>query len=67
MMIDCEVLMYFDQISNRSCLSVSFHKMGISLRAERRRREARREKLTHENCTLWTIHLGPAGRRPAWA
>ena len=37
------------------------------LRAERRRREARREKFTHENCTLPTIHLGPAGRRPAWA
>ena len=26
-----------------------------------------REKLTHENCSLPTIHLGPAGRRPAWA
>ena len=25
------------------------------------------EKLTHENCTLPTIHLGPAGPRPAWA
>ena len=25
------------------------------------------EKFTHENCTLPTIHLGPAGRRPAWA
>merc|ERR1712222_159434 len=36
-----------------------------SLRAERRRREARREKCTHENCTPPTIHLGPAGRRPA--
>ena len=24
------------------------------------------EKFTHENCTLPTIHLGPAGRRPAW-
>ena len=22
---------------------------------------------THVNCTLPTIHLGPAGRRPAWA
>ena len=38
-----------------------------SLRAERRRREVRREKFTHEKCTLPTIHLGPAGRRPAWA
>ena len=36
-----------------------------SLRAERRRREVRHEKLTHVNCTLPTIHLGPAGRRPA--
>ena len=27
-------------------------------RAERRRRKARREKCTHENCTLPTIHLG---------
>ena len=26
-----------------------------------------REKFTHVNCTLPTIHLGPAGRRPAWA
>ena len=25
------------------------------------------EKFTYENCTLPTIHLGPAGRRPAWA
>ena len=38
-----------------------------SLRAERRRREVRREMFTHVNCTLPTIHLGPAGRRPAWA
>ena len=38
-----------------------------SLRAERRRREARREKFTHKNCTLLTIHLGPAGRRPTRA
>ena len=38
-----------------------------SLRAERRRREARREKFAHENCTLPTIHLGLAGRRPARA
>ena len=37
------------------------------LRAERCRREARRDKFTHKNCTLPTIHLGPAGRRPAWA
>ena len=43
------------------------HKIVISLRAERRRREARREKFTHENSTLSTIHLGPAGQRPAWA
>ena len=35
------------------------------LRAERRRREARRERCTYENCNLPTIHLGPAGRRPA--
>ena len=48
------------------CLSVC-HKIIMSLRAERRRHEARREKFTHENCTLSTIHLGPAGRRPAWA
>ena len=34
-------------------------------RAERRGHEARREKCTHENCILPTIHLGPAGRRPA--
>ena len=33
----------------------------ISLRAERQRREARHEKFTHENCTLSTIHLSPAG------
>ena len=39
----------------------------LSPRAERRRREARRDKITHENCTLPTIHLGPAGGRPAWA
>ena len=30
-----------------------------SLRAERRRREVRREKFTHVNCTLPTIHLAP--------
>ena len=40
-------------------------KNNCSLRAERRRREERREKCTHENCTLPTIHLGPAGRRPS--
>ena len=28
----------------------------LTLRAERRRREARREKCTYENCTLPTIH-----------
>ena len=38
-----------------------------SLRAERRRREVRREMFTNQNCTIPTIHLGPAGRRPAWA
>ena len=31
------------------------------LRAERRTREARREKFTRENFTLPTIHLGPVG------
>ena len=36
-----------------------------SLRAERRRREVRHEMFTHVNCTLPTIHLGPAGRRRA--
>ena len=36
-------------------------------RAERRRREARGEKCTRDKCTLPTIPLGPAGRRPAWA
>ena len=35
------------------------------LRAERRRREARREKCTFNKCTLPTIPLGLAGRRPA--
>ena len=30
------------------------------LRAERRRREARREKFTHENCTLPTSRPGPS-------
>ena len=39
----------------------------ISLRAVRCKRKARREKFTHENCTLSTILLGPAGQRPAWA
>ena len=32
--------------------------MTIYIRAERRRREARREEFTNENCTLSTIHLG---------
>ena len=41
-------------------LSLS-HKIVISLRAERHRREARREKFTHGNCTLSTIHLGRPG------
>ena len=36
-----------------------------TLQAERRKRETRREKCTHKNCTLRTIHLGPAGRSPA--
>ena len=49
------------------CQHVLCHKIIIFLRAERRRREAKREKFTQENCTLPTIHLGPAGRRPAWA
>ena len=35
--------------------------MGL---AERRRRQARREKGTRDKCTLPTIPLGPAGRRP---
>ena len=55
-----------NQFPNSSCRSV-FHKIIVSLRAERRRREARREKFTCENLTLPTIYLGPAGRRPAWA
>ena len=49
---------------------MSIHVMSqkiIFLRAERRRREVRREKFTHKYCTLPTIQLGPAGRRPAWA
>ena len=33
-----------------------------SLRAERCRRQVRREKFTHVNCTLPTIHLGPASQ-----
>ena len=37
------------------------HKIGIFLRAERHRREARREKFFHENCTISTIHLCPPG------
>ena len=40
-------------------------KNNCPLRAERRRREARREKCNRANCTLPTIHLGPASRRPA--
>ena len=52
-MIDCEMSIYV--------MSEKY----ISLRAESCRREARREKFTHENCTLPTIHLGPAGWRPA--
>ena len=51
-----------NQFPNSSCRSV-FHKIIVSLRAERRRREARCEKFSHENCTLSTIHLGPAGRK----
>ena len=47
------------------CLSVT--KVKISHRAECCRGETRHEKFTHENCTLLAIHLGPAGRRPAWA
>ena len=41
--------------------------MIVSHRAERRRREVRREKFTNQNCTVPTIRLGPAGRRPARA
>ena len=48
-------------------MSVCLSQTLISFRAECRRREERREKFSHENCTLQTIHLGPAGRRPAWA
>ena len=62
--VKCQYML--NQIHNSSCLSVC-QKNIISLRAERRRREARREMLTYKNCTLSTIHLGPAGRRPAWA
>ena len=40
-----------NQFPNSSCGSV-FHKVIISLRAERRRREARRVKFTRENLTL---------------
>ena len=47
------------------CLSLC-QQIIISLRAERRMREARRKKFTHENCAVSTIHLGPAGRRPPW-
>ena len=44
----------------RSCTKVIiFH------RAERHRREVRRVKFTNQNCTVPTIHLGPAGRRPS--
>ena len=45
---------------DNGCLSVCY-KIVISLPAERRRREARREKFTHENCTLSTIYLGQPG------
>ena len=61
MMIEYEVLIYFYQISNRSCLSVFFcHQIVISLRAERRRREARRETFTTpELVTTRRSILGP--------
>ena len=62
MSIDCD-----DDDGRLKCQYILCHKIIIFLRAERRRREARREKFTHKNCTLPTIHLGPAGRRPAWA
>ena len=42
-----------------------FWRVICPFRADRRRRKARRKKCTYENCTLPTIHLGPAGRRPA--
>ena len=49
------------------CINTWVEDNLISLRTERRRRKAKREKFTHKNCTLPTIHRGPAGRRPAWA
>ena len=45
------------------CQYMLCHKIIIFLQAERCRREVRREKFTHKNCTLPMIHLGPAGRR----
>ena len=59
-------IFFFRLVIEAVCLFFC-HQIVISLRAERRRREVRREKFTHKNCTLPTIHLGPAGRRPAWA
>ena len=45
-----------NQFSNSSCRSV-FHKIIISLRAERRRREARREKFTREKAGLGLVMM----------
>ena len=53
---------YMEECRRRSCTKVI-----ISHRAECRRRKVRREKFTNQNCTVPTIHLGPAGRRPARA
>ena len=39
--------------------------LAIFHRAERRRREAQRQKCTHDKCTLPTIHQGPAGPGPS--
>ena len=60
------IFFFFRLLIEAVCLFFC-HQIVISLRAERRRREVRREKFTHKNCTLPTIHLGPAGQRPAWA
>ena len=44
---------------NEKCLEIG-KIQHFSLRAERRRREARRQKFTRENLTLPMLHLGPA-------
>ena len=56
LMLDCEVTINVD-----SDLQLSFFPSELSAAG------AKREKFTHQNCNLSTIHLGPAGRRPAWA